>query len=300
MNYLAVLDLVIGLIFIYFLMSLFCSTFQELLANVLNLRARYLNQWMHDTFRKNSLGEKILAHTLVDGLTAKGRKASYIPADVFSHVVLDLIHRTDHRPYSAASLKDAIADTSLLTDDLKQKLLQVLTESGGQIAVVREAIETWFDQAMERVSGTYKKVAQRTMLVFAMLSASVLNVDSIAIVRYLYDHPVKASALADQISSFIARENASANRSAAETKTSQQTLAELRAIQHRLAETHLPMGWEQQPPLSAAGVITKCLGLLLTAFAALLGAPFWFELLNKLTNLRSAGNKPKTQQAAQK
>ena len=34
------------------------------------------------------------------------------------------------------------------------------------------------------------------------------------------------------------------------------------------------------------------LGFFVTALAISLGAPFWFDLLRKLVNIRSAGNKP--------
>jgi len=37
----------------------------------------------------------------------------------------------------------------------------------------------------------------------------------------------------------------------------------------------------------------KWIGFLITALAMTLGAPFWFDLLNKLVNIRSGGNKPK-------
>ena len=36
----------------------------------------------------------------------------------------------------------------------------------------------------------------------------------------------------------------------------------------------------------------KWLGFLITAFAISLGAPFWFDLLNKFINLRVSGAKP--------
>jgi hypothetical protein len=36
----------------------------------------------------------------------------------------------------------------------------------------------------------------------------------------------------------------------------------------------------------------KLLGLILTAIAVSLGAPFWFDLLNKIINIRSAGRAP--------
>ena len=38
--------------------------------------------------------------------------------------------------------------------------------------------------------------------------------------------------------------------------------------------------------------LAKLLGLLITAFAVSLGAPFWFDTLNKFMNIRSAGSSP--------
>ena len=51
------------------------------------------------------------------------------------------------------------------------------------------------------------------------------------------------------------------------------------------------MGWSTRPH-NLQGWATRVLGLLLTAAALTLGAPFWFDLLNKVANLRTAGPKP--------
>ena len=93
MDFSSILNLVIGLIFIYFLIGLICSTIQELIAQYLDLRAENLEKWLKDTFRENEFGEKFLNHRLIDGLTAQGRRASYIPAKVFSGVMLDLVNQ---------------------------------------------------------------------------------------------------------------------------------------------------------------------------------------------------------------
>jgi hypothetical protein len=41
--------------------------------------------------------------------------------------------------------------------------------------------------------------------------------------------------------------------------------------------------------------LLKLFGLGISAFALSFGAPFWFETLNKVVNLRGAGPKPKTE-----
>ena len=40
------------------------------------------------------------------------------------------------------------------------------------------------------------------------------------------------------------------------------------------------------------GILAKITGLAATVFAMMMGAPFWFDLLNKVSNLRGTGNKP--------
>jgi hypothetical protein len=48
-----------------------------------------------------------------------------------------------------------------------------------------------------------------------------------------------------------------------------------------------PMRWWR-----GAEIVSKLVGFLLTAFALSLGAPFWFDTLNKLINIRTAGRAP--------
>jgi hypothetical protein len=50
----------------------------------------------------------------------------------------------------------------------------------------------------------------------------------------------------------------------------------------------LPIGWGgTKPPQTAVDWITKILGILMTGLAVSLGAPFWFDLLNKFIVVRS-------------
>ncbi len=68
----------------------------------------------------------------------------------------------------------------------------------------------------------------------------------------------------------------------------------------------LPFGCGRAPAASAQGgdlrgwfwiILGKFPGFLLTAFAVSLGAPFWFDTLTNLANLRGAGPKPERSDA---
>lgn len=293
MDFSAILNLVIGIIFIYFLVALACSTVQEIIANALNMRAENLEKWLKDTFRENNLGEKILAHRLVDGLTAAGRKASYIPSRIFSDTLLDLVNNSD-KPYTLESLKEAV-EKSDLPQDFKRRLNQSISESWGGMESVRQDIETWFDSAMERISGTYKKKAQIFLGIASVAIVLAFKIDTVEIARYLYDHPEKSAALADQVAGTI--EDLEQERmgnspdSASIDQAIRANIQELKQIQADFEATQLPFGWESKSKSSS--FLTTVLGLLLTMMAGFIGAPFWFDLLNKLVNLRGSGAVPK-------
>lgn len=56
----------------------------------------------------------------------------------------------------------------------------------------------------------------------------------------------------------------------------------------------LGLGWQgvDLVGMDLYGLITKFLGFILTALAVSLGAPFWFDLLRKVANIRGSGGKP--------
>lgn len=67
-------------------------------------------------------------------------------------------------------------------------------------------------------------------------------------------------------------------------------------INTEIAEVRRPLGlgWDgvKIRNLTTYEVITKILGFILTALAISMGAPFWFDLLKKLVNIRSSGARP--------
>ncbi len=67
-------------------------------------------------------------------------------------------------------------------------------------------------------------------------------------------------------------------------------------INTEIAEVRRPLGlgWEgvQIRQLSIFELGTKFLGFILTALAISMGAPFWFDMLKKLVNIRSSGARP--------
>lgn len=306
-----VLDLVIGLVFVYFMLSLVCSAVQEIIANARNLRFRSLESWLLSTLQHQGLGQKVLAHPLVKGLTPSG-KPSYIPSEKFAHTVLDLVHSKHNgdKPFEINSLRDSIEHTDLLSPEMKRFVLQSIMEAKGEVANVRNDIAKWYDESMERVGGLYKKYAQRIIIVIAVAVSFSFNADTIQLAKFLYQNPEAARELADQASHVVADsvmlkklDQALQAKSDTVPKASEKALSEIhqelkaiRTLSAKIYETKLPLGWRNDTwQENDLGWLEKIAGLLLTAMAVSLGTPFWFDVLSKLANLRNAGNKPKAQ-----
>jgi len=73
-------------------------------------------------------------------------------------------------------------------------------------------------------------------------------------------------------------------------------ITSLKKLNNDLKENDLPLGWKQEDlsEMNSWIILKKIGGLLLSVFAVALGSPFWFDIMSKLANLRSSGNKPKT------
>ena len=76
------------------------------------------------------------------------------------------------------------------------KALLTLGDAAGWDPVkLRENVEQWFDSAMDRVSGWYKRHAQQLILVVALCAAVAFNADSLNIAKTLSNDPALRQAL---------------------------------------------------------------------------------------------------------
>lgn len=325
-----ILDLVVGIIFIYFLLSIISSSAVELILTGLNARSKVLGEWLNTIFNKKitkpdgtqvTLGQSIMDHCATTVLSKTGKAPSYIDAKNFTSALLEKITYDPQNPKSIAKnineVIKAIEETPLLSTELRRAVLSFANESKDSYAVLttktisemeflRARMEKWFDTSMDRLTGTYKKryVRKFTLLV-AFITATFLNADSIAIAKYLYSNPearAKLAAQADKVindSTYITVLN--------QVHASNQDSLTLDQFKNNLAQSvqninaanaglndAIPLGWKNKTniPLTFTTVLSKITGLLATILAIFMGAPFWFDILNKIANLRSTGPKP--------
>jgi len=193
---------------------------------------------------------------------------------------------------------DAIrASIASIQNPFVQRALTTLVDaSGNSMDKLLEDTEAWYDSAMERVSGWYKRRVQWIIIGLAIVLTVALNADTLVIAGHLAQDPALRTAVVSAATDY------------AKARPQQGTPPEVQLQQNidALSALGLPIGWAwpaaqasasggaaaavdpRQPPSTVGGWLLKILGWLMTTFAISLGAPFWFDILNKVAGLRSS------------
>lgn len=387
-----ILDVAIGLIFIYLLLSLIASAANEMIERWLKNRAsdleRGIRELLEDPEKPSSIVKDLYNHPLVNSLfvgkyhdssndkdkpstdddksakptrNTSNQLPSYIPARNFALALMDLAisgkaeggappaqppagatgpaTAAAAAAYEIGRLREALSKPNdVLPDRVRNALLALINQAGNDINKARESIEDWFNSAMDRVSGWYKRRSQLIVFVIGLLIAFAVNADSVLIAKRLAADKSLRESLTNAAEEY-ARVNASASPSptpsgtptatptptpgatpaATPSATATPNLAIMRTcpppdcddgdspackLKKSLCEIEglgLPIGWEYEndprrhwPGMNVFGdggwvdqFYWHSLGWLLTALAVSLGAPFWFDLLNKFIVVRS-------------
>ena len=123
---------------------------------------------------------------------------------------------------------------------------------------------------MERASGWYKRKAQLVLALLATIFAIGLNVDAVQVAHQLYNDEAVRTAVVGQVR--LDRAAGGRRRGGAGQPAS--------------APGRLERG---EPPSDVVGWLSPIPGWLITIAALNLGAPFWFDLLSRLSRQRGAG-----------
>ena len=277
-----ILDVVAGLLFTFLTVSLVASTVTEALASLLGWRAATLLHGVKSLLNDpkfDGLAKAVYNHALVNSqgpgcapneksLTAK---PSYIEPQHFAGALIDLMEKLPATPTEKQTqIQAAIAQ--LPDPQLRQTLQWFYSRADRNLTDFQNEIATWFDASMNRLSGLYKRWMQVCSFSVGLAVAVVLNVDALHVAQALWVQPSVVQKLTPK-----------------DGATSEETLA-------TLYNANLPIGWTDATikqrftsPITIASIIV---GWLITALATLFGAPFWFDALQKITNLRGAGVKP--------
>jgi hypothetical protein len=182
----------------------------------------------------------------------------------------------------------------VLANNTQNKLIN--TEDS--VSFIKNEIVWVFNSSMERASGVYKRNSKGVALLIGLFLSISTNTDIFHIMTRL----TKDSALRDTIvynAGQILAQNPQPNGLDIDYLRRQADIA--------FTDMNLPIGWtdtnlkyqlnwtsESRKTFPFWKIIKLIPGWFFSAIAIAMGAPFWFDLLGKLVNVRGAGKPPKS------
>lgn len=275
----SMIDVVLGLVLLYLLLGLICTVVNEAIASFAKLRARNLKARLEKIIDNPDLRKALDATGAMRSLKAASGNSigpSYIPSRTMAMAVVDALNPDKKlaAELGLAELKQSIEKLQG-PDAFKSMILKFADEAEDDVQQFRTEIANWFDDAMERVGGVYRRWMRGISLAVAFVICLAMNADSIRISKALWADDSLRAQVADQA-----------------LKISQSTDID----QKKLAALHdelrpFPLGWEE-PLREDEHIMLRIIGLLISAFAVSLGAPFWFDILKRFADLRGSGAAP--------
>ncbi len=316
-----ILDVAAGVVFGFLAISLFTSAAVEAINSLFNVRVTNLKTGIMALVNDpnfTGLAKQLYQHASINPLGPGGvdplkNAPAYIDKMQFASAMLDITGLSTlaataaaHAP--AAQTADALkaqvealnAQIAEISDPQIRQLLQgIVNRSAGDVERIKTELANWFDNAMDRLSGEFKRWTQVLTFVIAFIVALVVNLDTIRVGTLLWEQP----ALADKLKSPSLPSAATPKNADDAIQSGEVTLS----VIAKMAEDGLPVGW---PPghffeirddqgqwralwVASPSILSRSiLGWFITAIAALFGAPFWFDMLQSIIRLKGSGPSP--------
>jgi hypothetical protein len=286
----SMIDIAIGLILLYLVLSMLATVINEFIATQLKLRASTLKDGLEHILDDPNLRTAFYNNGLIatGNNAVSGDHVSYISGRTFALAVLGSLDPSKPVP-AFADIENAVK--AMPDSNIRDRLLAQLATAGSDVEKLRDNLARSFDNMMDRVSGIYKRFLKWISLGVGMVLAFAINADTIAVGSALWNDASLRAQMVQTASSFKAPESSTGNVDVTGlTDAIKKSETDLRPV---------PIGWyDKTIPSNPLLWLLKLVGLLLTGFAISLGAPFWFDLLSKFMNLRGAGPPPARTPAA--
>lgn len=196
-----------------------------------------------------------------------------------------------------------------LTDILPQSITENLTvlanrtrtridNTESSIHALRKEMENSFSSSMERASGVYKRNSKGVALLIGFAIAVIANADAFHMISRLSTDSALRSTIVNNAGQIVVQNQDNLKYVDIGTLRSQ--------TEEVLSDISLPIGWTQvnikqqvgSIPSTRAGLpsffkFARAIpGWIISGIAIAMGAPFWFDLISKVTSVRNTGRKP--------
>lgn len=303
------LEVAIGIVFVYVMAALVCSAFREGIAKLTNIRANTLEAELKVLLKSEDLMQKLYASQLLKPIREWkwlkwNNKPKQIAAEDFVTTLVDTLLDLDKADPKFAAISQSINEIENV--EIRNVLLSALNGArnrlgkwGVKLDVARKSVEQWFDNSMSKLSAWYKKDTRVVIFVIGFFLCVFLNLDSIMMVKELYQNEALrntvVAAAVEKVQPAPVEENTKKESQTIISDTAKELEKQVNDLREGLEQLGFPLGWDFSTTLAEdpRGIpdnqldwLAKILGILVTTVAISMGAPFWFDLLRNLVSIR--------------
>jgi hypothetical protein len=267
--------------------------------------------------KPENIPSTVFAEVAVEVLLNAGKKGEEVPAGTMSFDAIQSgLNQAKSMSPELSRLIDRICPTADIPSGGGPEVSYSIQDVNQKVGEYRKNAEKWFNNIMGSASAWYKQNVLAWAFAIGLVLAIVFNIDTINIIQQLWREPTVRQALVAQAQNF-------------ELVNGTDNISQVPGYFDGLS---MPVGWTSIPATDPSmctqfitittegsiayksgdecrvmvniprinnlwGWVLKLLGLVISAFAARQGAPFWFDLLRKLVNLRSSTQPAKQEEA---
>lgn len=287
MTFSAVLEVGLGLILVYYVLSLIVSHITSWIAKWMGYRWKDLEAGLKGLITNEDLLAAFKDHEWIKNLKPKQlnilgkitdeRKLEDLPASTFALTLFDVLLPGAKDKDSLPDIRNAIKAN--LKGDAKKALLKLFDSGIEDLDGARKSVEGWFDDAMKNVSSIYKQHARRIAIVVALVVTLVTGVDSVGLATELWENSALRAGLPAQVDHYLAGDAADDVQAFMEKKGALELPVQLVPVWYK----HV---WP--PKEDVSGIFWKVVGLLITWIAVSQGSSFWYQNLKKMRSWATA------------
>lgn len=201
------------------------------------------------------------------------------------------LHRLDLPALeSRVKLKDIAAVANMFAPEQQKAVVETLGSFGATVeratTQAYDRFQRWFGSAQDRAEQWFQIHVRMVTIVAAILVSIFLQLDTVEIYDKLRHEPKLVEALVKTAPGTV--QQGAAVQGQLDADARQKAFADLATNIDSTGFELVPGGWFARWPAEKSWWYNHLFGLVLSAGLLTLGAPFWFNLLKNLMNLRPA------------
>jgi hypothetical protein len=291
------LEIVIGLVLVYYILAAIVSTITKVLTESFETRGAALQ-----TYLKQMVGEKTVDLTSlpqikalrpiryanwwnVFGAGTEAKLVEKIPSSTLVDAFFDVTGLT-----CKAELKPTADELTALINQLpesegKHALLRWIEQGVTDVDQLRGRVTDYVNGILNQAQLTFKARARSIVIILSLLLTLLLGTDTIQLAKDLANDAALRAMLDTQASAVASRPDAQGN------------IPQLSDLIRKLSSSTIQIAWWQQHNAPATAtvqgwigfVLLKFLGLGITVVAVSQGSSFWYDILKRLTGESGKG-----------